>query len=147
MGFHHRFHALALPQFGLPRTLRGIALSAAGILGFVYLTLEIRRAFQGPLLTWRFETLPTNAELYAYSAIWLVFALVLLALAIIRKAQALRYASLAVLILTVAKVFLYDMSDLTGLFRVASFLGLGLVLIGIGHVYRRYVFTSHAPED
>jgi uncharacterized membrane protein len=42
----------------------------------------------------------------------------------------------------VLKVFLYDMSDLTGLYRVASFLGLGLTLIAIGHVYRRFVFRA-----
>ena len=40
------------------------------------------------------------------------------------------------------KVFLYDMSDLTGLLRVLSFLGLGLALIGIGRIYRRFVFTG-----
>jgi len=44
------------------------------------------------------------------------------------------------------KVFLYDMSDLTGLFRVASFLGLGLTMIGIGYVYRRFVFRPPPQE-
>jgi uncharacterized membrane protein len=34
------------------------------------------------------------------------------------------------------------MSDLTGLYRVASFLGLGLALIAIGRIYRRFVFTG-----
>ncbi|MBT8475064.1 MAG: DUF2339 domain-containing protein, partial [Alphaproteobacteria bacterium] len=67
----------------------------------------------------------------------------LLFIGILRVSVPLRYASLAVLMVTVAKVFLFDMSDLTGLFRVASFLGLGLTLIGIGRVYQRFVF---APE-
>ncbi len=52
----------------------------------------------------------------------------------------LRYASLAVLIVTVLKVFLSDMSGLTGLYRAASFLGLGLTMIGIGYIYQRFVF-------
>ena len=43
---------------------------------------------------------------------------------------------------TVAKVFLYDMAGLTGLWRVASFLGLGLTLIGIGRVYGLYVLPA-----
>ena len=38
--------------------------------------------------------------------------------------------------LTVA--FLVDMSGLEGLWRVLSFLGLGLSLIGLGAVYRRF---------
>jgi uncharacterized membrane protein len=52
----------------------------------------------------------------------------------------LRYASAAAVLLTVLKVFLIDASDLTGLYRVASFLGLGLSLIGIGYLYQRLLF-------
>jgi uncharacterized membrane protein len=52
----------------------------------------------------------------------------------------LRYASAVVILGTVLKVFLIDASDLTGLYRVASFLGLGLSLIGIGYLYQRLLF-------
>ena len=58
------------------------------------------------------------------------------------KAQALRYASAAVVLLTVAKVGLVDASDLTGLYRVASFLGLGVALIGIGWLYQKILFKK-----
>jgi uncharacterized membrane protein len=51
---------------------------------------------------------------------------------------------LAVLVLAVLKVFLLDMSGLGGLWRVASFLGLGLSLIGIGWIYQRFV---HRQRD
>jgi uncharacterized membrane protein len=34
------------------------------------------------------------------------------------------------------------MADLGGLWRVLSFLGLGLALIGLGAVYRRFVVTD-----
>ncbi len=118
------------------------ALAAAGFgfaLSFLYLTLEVRRAFQGPFLD---GAAPIGAELYAYSAAWLAYALVLLGLAIRLKRASLRYASLIALSLTVLKVFLIDTADLTGLYRVASFLGLGLSLIAIGHVYQRYVFPT-----
>ena len=53
------------------------------------------------------------------------------------------YAVCAVLVLVVLKVFLIDLSDLEGLLRVASFLGLGLCLVGIGFIYQRFV---HQPE-
>jgi uncharacterized membrane protein len=39
----------------------------------------------------------------------------------------------------IAKAFLVDMSDLVGLWRVLSFLGLGLSLIALSWVYRRFV--------
>jgi uncharacterized membrane protein len=118
----------------------GAALVAAGfgfLLSFVYLTLEVRRAFQGPVFD---VTPPENAELYAYSAVWLTYALVLLGLAIWMKRASLRYASLIALSITVLKVFLVDTADLTGLYRVVSLIGLGLSLIAIGYIYQRFVF-------
>lgn len=134
-------------DFLIPDQPRKLMRVGGGILIFAYITLEVRRAFQGETLLLTFGTYPQNGEIYAYSVAWIVFALVLLALGIRWVSQPLRYASLAVLLVTVAKVFLYDMSDLTGLFRVASFLGLGLTLIGIGRVYQRYVFKPEpAPE-
>ncbi len=39
---------------------------------------------------------------------------------------------------------LVDASDLTGLYRVASFLGLGIALIGIGYLYQRILFRVRA---
>jgi len=38
-------------------------------------------------------------------------------------------------------VFFIDMSDLTGVWRALSFIGLGLVLIGIGYLYQRLLFA------
>jgi uncharacterized membrane protein len=116
---------------------------AGGILCLVliwtYLSLEVRRAFLGPV----FAHGPLgDAELYVYSAVWLIFALALLGIGILRGVASLRYASLVLLMVTVAKVFLVDMSELTGLYRVASFLGLGLFLIGIGYLYQRFVFPT-----
>jgi uncharacterized membrane protein len=49
-------------------------------------------------------------------------------------------ASGAVIMLTIAKVFLVDMSDLTGIWRALSFIGLGLVLVGIGYLYQHLLF-------
>ena len=44
-----------------------------------------------------------------------------------------------------------DMSDLTGVYRALSFIGLGLVLVGIGWLYQRLLFpppkTQPAPVD
>jgi uncharacterized membrane protein len=126
--------------FRLPDPVRPVLKGAAGVLAFVWLSLEVRRAFWGTTLGLDDATRPVDLELYAYSAVWIVFALSLLALGVLRQSVPLRYASLAVLLVTVVKVFAVDMAGLTGLFRVASFLGLGLTLIGIARVYQRFVF-------
>jgi uncharacterized membrane protein len=45
------------------------------------------------------------------------------------------------------KVFLYDLSNLTGIWRAFSFIGLGVVLVGIGHLYQRLLFRRAAPAQ
>jgi uncharacterized membrane protein len=42
--------------------------------------------------------------------------------------------------MTAAKVFLVDLADVGGVWRAFSFIGLGLVLIGIALVYQRFLF-------
>ena len=60
--------------------------------------------------------------------------------------QHVRIGSLVVVMAAVLKVFLVDMDDLTGLWRVASFFGLGLALVGIGFLYQRLVFVRPATD-
>ena len=58
------------------------------------------------------------------------------------RSQPARLASAAVVTLTIAKVFLVDMAALTGIFRALSFIGLGVVLVGIGWLYQRLLFPT-----
>ncbi len=125
----------AMPEF---RTVLGVL---ALIMGFAFVSLETRQWFQGPVLSGYGLG---DAENYAYSAVWLVYGVGLLIAGILRGGRALRYASMAVIMLTVSKVFLFDAAGLSGLYRVASFLGLGLCLIGIGYAYQRFVFRRSA---
>ena len=53
-----------------------------------------------------------------------------------------RIASLVLMLVAVAKVFVVDAAGLDGLLRIASFAALGFSLIGIGWFYARYL-----PED
>ena len=125
------------PPHLLPR-LRRLVAPAAGLLAFVYLSLETLRLFQGTRLHLR---LAGEAELYAVSIVWLGYALALLAAAFRFRLPQVRTAALVVLAATVLKVFLVDLANLSGLMRVGSFLALGLVLIGVGEIYRRHFRT------
>ena len=42
--------------------------------------------------------------------------------------------------------FLFDAASLSGLYRVLSFLGLGLSLVALGWVYQRFVFRDEVGE-
>ena len=88
-----------------------------------------------------------DAELWAWSGAWLAYGVGVMAIGIATGNRHLRLAALAIVGLTAAKVFLLDMSGLEGLWRVLSFLGLGLVLIGLGAVYQRLVAPSGWPQS
>ena len=103
----------------------------------------IRDSYHGPVLT---EGVTSDAEQYTYSAVWLLFGVALLAAGILLGSLPLRAASAAVVVLTVLKVFLIDMSDLTGIYQALSFLGLGAVLMWIGWFYQRLLFPRHRAE-
>ncbi len=120
---------------------RPAAYVLALVLLFAYITIETKRIFQGMLLTAWPQSL---AENYAYSAVWLVFALALFVAGIRLGRQPVRLAGLAVLALVVLKVFIGDMSNLEGLLRIASFVGLGLCLVGIGWLYQHFVRRGNA---
>ena len=126
-----------------PDWYRTIAAVAAVVLALTYLSLQVARIYQGPQLS--IEPIG-QAEGYTYSAVWLAFGVVLLLVGILLRSQPVRLASAAVVLLTVGKVFLLDMAGLTGVWRALSFIGLGLVLVGIGYLYQRLLFTPRRPN-
>lgn len=110
------------------------------ILIFAYTTLETRHVFQGASIHW---TQPTSsAELWSYSAVWLVLGIILLGYGVVRDSFEARAASGLLVLLATLKAFLFDLSGLTGIWRPLSFICLGAVLIGIGFVYQRLVFAA-----
>ena len=116
---------------------------AAILLVFGYATLETRRVFQGPAIG---SDLPTSdVEYYAYSAVWLLLGLALLAYGVWRMSKEARLASAFFVILTTLKVFVFDLAGLEGALRALSFLELGVALIAIGLVYQRVVFGRPKP--
>lgn len=117
----------------------------AGLLVFAYVTLEVRHGYQGENIGFMRST--SSAEVWTYSAAWLALGLVFLAYGIWRGSREARLASAALVLLSVAKVFLLDLSGLTGLWRALSVITLGVVLIGIGLAYQKLVFARPAATQ
>lgn len=105
----------------------------AGALVAWYVGMEIRRFWRGDDLTVHGITDP---ELYSYTLALLIASAGVLVLAFWRRSDALRKLAMAGVVLTIAKVFLIDMSGLSGLTRVFSFMGLGLSLVGLAWLNR-----------
>ena len=118
-----------------------ILVSYALVAALTWVTLEVRHiAHPGLMELDEVPVLPW--ELWAWSGAWLAVAVALMVAGLRGRVRALRLAALAVMAVVILKVFLIDMSGLTGLWRVLSFLGLGLVLIGLGRLYGRLSKTE-----
>jgi len=125
-----------------PQLYRTVAAVTAVGLAMLYLSLEVSRFYHGSVLS---EGRVGDAEQYTYSAVWLAFGVVLLAIGIFLRSQPVRLCSAAVVMITIGKVFLLDMAGLTGVWRAFSLIGLGLVLMGIARVYQRLLFAKKPP--
>ena len=118
---------------GFEAIARAVAIGGLALF-LLYLVLETRHWFQGPVLA---HGEPESAEWYAYSLVSLAYGAVLLGLGMALDRPWLRVAGLVIGALVAVKVFLFDMAALSGLYRAASFLGLGASLIGFAYLYQR----------
>jgi uncharacterized membrane protein len=62
----------------------------------------------------------------------------MLAIGMNRRSKLLRIMALALLGLTILKVFLFDLSSLERLYRIFSFIVLGAILLAVSFLYQRY---------
>ena len=122
--------------------LGGIAM----VLVITFATLAVKRMHQGAVMSLDFQS---DAESYSVSLVWLAMGVLGFVSGLALDRKTLRMAGLVMLALTVLKVFVYDFAELTGLWRIASFMGLGFCLVGIGWLYSRFSSrkgqTSPAP--
>jgi len=80
---------------------------------------------------------PSQTAQVALSMFWGIVALVAIVVGLVGDVRELRYGGLALLGLSVAKVFAYDLSELDSLYRVLSFIAVGIVLLVGAYAYQR----------
>ena len=147
---------LLLLAYGLPVVLFGLASRfyepvtrptfavIAGVGLWLFASFEIRHLWQGEL---SLQATASNGELYSYSAAWLLMAMAALLTGIVKEHRALYRGGLALLTLVILKIFLVDMSGLTGLLRAVSFMGLGLSLLALAYVHQLLARRRAAPDQ
>lgn len=125
----------ALARLRQPNTYQPVGFYAAACFAGLYLLGSVRQFWQGAQIG---LTLPTsNAEHYSYSLVFLLVAALLIVAAELRQWQVLRKAGFVLLSLVVIKVFVFDLNELSGLLRAASFIGLGLSLVLLSALFQR----------
>ncbi len=80
---------------------------------------------------------PGDTAQLLLSGLWAIGGLTALVVGLRRDDRALRRGALALLLVAIGKVFLYDLSALTSLYRVGSFIGLGLLLLVAAGIWQR----------
>jgi uncharacterized membrane protein len=110
------------------------------VLLFLLLNIEIADFYAtGPEITFRFGARVTQDLTYTIG--WLAFGVLLLVAGITLGARPARIAAVTLIAVTTLKCFLYDLSSLEGLYRIASFVGLAVALAFVSLIIQKYVLA------
>jgi uncharacterized membrane protein len=135
----------------LGRQGAGAAIIALNVMALLALTLEVRDYFTHARRTlsktWQPLTrhpgsnaeqrLLSIEESFAYSALWMAYGAMLMIVGFWRRSAFVRWQALVLIAFTIAKVFLFDVSELDRVYRIASFVVLGILLLAISFAYQR----------
>lgn len=146
----HRSIATEPTEFDRPwPMLAAISVLLINILILIAVALEIHTYWWGAGWSHGY-TQYMQDRMYAqftYSAFFMAFGAVLLALGFSRQSAFLRWQALVLLAFAIGKVFLVDVSELSQGYRILSFLGLGLLLLAVSFVYQRDWFHLRGGHD
>ncbi len=107
-----------------------------GLTGFVWLNAVLLRTIHhwtGVPYVWH-ELMQSMTVQTALSLFWTLLALVLMVLSTRRRDRAIWIAGGLLLVLVVAKLFMFDLSKVAGIARIISFIGVGVLLLLIGYL-------------
>jgi uncharacterized membrane protein len=74
---------------------------------------------------------------FTFSALWMCYGALLMAIGFWKKSAFVRWQALLLIAVTTVKVFVYDVSELERVYRIVSFIVLGVLLLAISFVYQR----------
>ena len=80
----------------------------------------------------------SQARGMALSVFWTLYSVILMVYGIFRKYNVARISSIVLFGVTIFKVFFFDLSTLETLYRIISFIVLGLILIATAFLYSRF---------
>jgi uncharacterized membrane protein len=127
------------------------------VLAFLLLNIQIADFFTLPgerTLTFNFLSQSARdlssdtafARDMTYSVAWALFALVLLIVGFARRLAPARYAAIALLGVTVLKLFFHDLARLQQLYRIGALVGVAVIAIVASILYQRFAATTRNDE-
>jgi uncharacterized membrane protein len=131
----------------LGRDVRPLLYTLGTVLAFFTVNIEIADYFSTPgvaALTFQFSG--NFARDMSYSIAWALFALLLLIVGIRKQNAATRYAGLALLGITILKLFFHDLSQLDQLYRIGAFIAVAIIAIVASFLYQRFLASATKNE-
>ena len=124
------------------RAIRPLVFLLAAVLFLGWGTVEIQRFFDmlGEADRWNL------ARDLSISGFWMAYAAVLLVVGFWLKRPKVRWAGLGMALLASGKVFLYDLSQLSQLYRIFSFIALAVVLLALSFRYQKLRKSDEQEE-
>lgn len=118
------------------------------VLLFLLLNIQIADFFTEPgssSLAFKFSG--NFARDMTYSIAWALFSLALLVIGLVKQIAAARYAALALLGVTLLKLFFHDLARLAQLYRIGALIGVAVIAIVASFLYQRFSSTQRKPDD
>src|SRR4030095_15966657 len=132
----------------LGHNVRPLLYTLGTVLAFFTVNIEIADYFSTPgvaALTFQFSG--NFARDMSYSIAWALFALLLLIVGIRKRIAATRYAGLALLGITVVKLFFHDLSQLDQLYRIGAFIAVAIIAILASFLYQRFLAAATKTNE
>jgi uncharacterized membrane protein len=74
---------------------------------------------------------------FSFSAIWIIYGAGLMVAGFWKRSAFIRWQAMVLVAVTIGKVFLYDSRELQQVYRILSFIALGIMLMAISYAYHR----------
>jgi uncharacterized membrane protein len=132
----------------LGHDVRPLLYTLGTVLAFFTVNIEIADYFSTPgvaALTFQFSG--NFARDMSYSIAWALFALLLLIIGIRKRTAATRYAGLALLGITILKLFFHDLSQLDQLYRIGAFIAVAVIAMVASFLYQRFLATASKSNE
>jgi uncharacterized membrane protein len=126
---------------GLESVLIAALTLTANFLLIFFLTTEMARYFELEHYRekkYELQRAINSQKQLSISFLWAFYSIVLVTVGIVRKYQPIRLLAIILFGLTILKVFFLDLSELEKVYRIISFIGLGVILLVVSFMYQKY---------
>ncbi len=140
------------------KTIGAVAVVAMNALALRALSMEVAGYYSQQItaaLPARGTWLPGNwsqvrsveiARDFTYSALWMGYGAMLMVVGFWRASAFVRWQALILIAFTIAKVFIFDTSQLDHIYRIISFVALGVLLLAVSFAYQRDWLKLASPK-